>query len=210
VSVSSWLDQSAGGAGASQAFAPARPSLVLGAVNGSPAVRFDGVDDFLTFSMSPNGLSAMTLVLVSSNAVDRDGTGLGVAHAPLFWNETASWGTVHLSPFQSRVKWRFGTGEVSNLPVWLRPASIGSAWSLTTAVKAGSSESLFVDGQLVGSEAGKQETIQGISPVGNLGRGYNDDTFFAGDIAEVLVYDRALSAAERGQLEQHLLRKYWG
>jgi hypothetical protein len=48
---------------------------------------------------------------------------------------------------------------------------------------------LFVNGQLVASQSGKLTTIQGIRPIGNLGRGYNDDTFFAGDIAEVLVYD---------------------
>jgi hypothetical protein len=84
------------------------------------------------------------------------------------------------------VNWRFGTGQAGNLPVWLRPASIGSAWSLTTAVKAGTSESLYVGGQLVATQSGKVATIQGTRPVGNLGRGYDDDTLFPGDIAELL------------------------
>ena len=45
-----------------------------------------------------------------------------------------------------------------------------------------------------------------MSASANLGRGYTG--YFAGDIAEVLVYTRALSTAERQAVEQYLLAKY--
>ena len=51
-------------------------------------------------------------------------------------------------------------------------------------------------------------TIAGCRPVGNLGRGYNDNTYFPGDILEVLVYTRALNDAERQEVERYLTTKY--
>jgi hypothetical protein len=41
-----------------------------------------------------------------------------------------------------------------------------------------------------------------------VGRGFNDNSFFAGDIAEVLVYTRALNSSERTTVEQYLGSKY--
>jgi hypothetical protein len=206
--VSTWRDQSGSGTDASQATAASQPLLVASAVNGRPALRFDGVNDFLTFGLPLEGSSAATLVLVSANSAARDGGANGVANAPLFWNETAPWGTVHLSPFQHVVKYRFGTGQSGNLPTYVRPASVGAAFTLALAQKDGGSEWLYLNGQLVHSALGKLPTLRGIRPVGNLGRGYNDNTYFPGEIAEVLVYTRALTGSERAQVEQYLRDKY--
>ena len=54
------------------------------------------------------------------------------------------------------------------------------------------------------SEGGKLGTLAGNQSTGQLGRGYNNNTFYAGDIAEVLVYDRALSDMERAAVEAYL------
>jgi hypothetical protein len=67
---------------------------------------------------------------------------------------------------------------------------------------------LYIRGSLAASQGGKLFTIAGCSSIGNLGRGYNDNTHFAGDIAEVLVYNRALTESERVQVEDYLDRKY--
>jgi hypothetical protein len=207
--VSRWADQSGNGIDASQATAGSQPALVNSAINGKPALAFDGANDFLTFTLPVNGLTAMTLVLVSSNTVNADGSGNGVSNAPLFWNETSGWGTVHLSPFQSRVKFRFGTGQSNNLPHYIRPVPVGANYGRAMAIKNGANERLFVDGQQVLDLGGKLPTLVGISNTGNLGRGYNDNTYFAGRIAEVLVYDRALSDAERQQVDEYLSTKYF-
>jgi hypothetical protein len=42
-----------------------------------------------------------------------------------------------------------------------------------------------------------------------VGRGYDDDTYYPGEIAEVLVYERALSELERQTVEQYLTNKYF-
>jgi hypothetical protein len=58
------------------------------------------------------------------------------------------------------------------------------------------------------TQSGKLTTISGSQSTGQLGRGYNDDIYCQGDLAEVLVYGRALSEDERLQVERYLQQKY--
>ena len=206
--VSRWIDQSGNGRDAAQATAAHQPTLEQNMVAGQPALRFDGVDDYLTFNLPLNGLTEMSLVVVSASMVDHDPGFFGAVSAPLFWNQSASWGTVHLSPFQSRVRFRFGTEQSDNLPEYVRLESIDDQFSLTIAVKAGSDERLYLNGNLVMSAQGKLMSISGVLDTGNLGRGFNDATFFDGRIAEALVYHKALNGGELDQIEEYLLDKY--
>ena len=79
---------------------------------------------------------------------------------------------------------------------------------MTEASKDGTTDALYVNGALVLSQGGKLATIAGCQDTGNVGRGYNDNTYFTGDIAEVLVYNRALSQGERQAVEAYLNNKY--
>ena len=63
-------------------------------------------------------------------------------------------------------------------------------------------------GTMGGAPTFQSAVIAGCRDTGNLGRGYNDDTFFAGDLAEVIVYERALSDEERLLVEDYLRHKY--
>src|SRR5437899_2302975 len=77
------------------------------------------------------------------------------------------------------------------------------------SIKSGATESLFVNGTQVWNQSGKRGSIAATDRRGNWGRGYNDDTYFAGDIAEVLVYTKALDTVERQLLEAYLIEKYF-
>ncbi|MGH9697168.1 MAG: PKD domain-containing protein, partial [Bryobacteraceae bacterium] len=160
----------------------------------------------MNFNLPVNGLTGMTIVLVSSSAADKDGSWNGADSSPITWKETGAWGTVDLNPLQRYVKFRFGTGQVNNLPVYTRPSRVKSGYSVSTAIKNGSTESLFINGQSALTQSGKLAKINRISASANLGRGHTG--YFAGDIAEVLVYTRALSTAERQAVEKYLLSKY--
>jgi hypothetical protein len=206
--VAQWNDFSGNNRHAAQAVAVSRPTLKTAAVGGLPAVRFDGLNDFLTFNLPVNGLTGLSLFLVaSSTQVQNPGT-TQAENAALFWNETASWGTVYLSPFQSAVHFRFGTTQIGNRTIYQRPSSAGSGFTLTEAIKNATVDSLFVNGAQVVSQSGKLPAIAGCRTLGNIARGYNDNTYFGGDIAEVLIFDRALTAAERISVEFYLLGKY--
>ncbi len=126
----------------------------------------------------------------------------------MFWPESVPWGWVYLSPFQSNVKFRFGTTQPNNLPFHIRPASTGGALTVTVSVKDGPVESLYLQGVLAERFTGKAGAIKGTLPAlqigsGALGKG------FPGDIAEVLVYTRALSDADRQRLDRALIGKYF-
>jgi hypothetical protein len=183
--------------------------LVQSAINGKPALQFDGVSKQMSFPMALNGLTGMTIIMVSANSSSTaTGGSYDCYNSAIFWDETANWGTVYLSPFEGSVKYEFGTGQANNLPSYTRPSSIGSAFTMTEAIKNGTSESLYVGGQLVLTQTGKLATIADIESTGNLGVGYLN-THFAGQIAEVLVYNRALTSTERQQVEQYLNAKYF-
>ena len=135
------------------------------------------------------------------------GGGADAYNSPLFWDQTANWGTIHFSPFEQSVEWEFGSGQTNNLPAYTRPASIGRAFTLTDVVKNGTTETLYVGGTLVSTATGRLAAIADTQPTGNLGVGYLN-THYNGQIAEVIVYTVALSDAQRQQVEAYLNGKY--
>jgi hypothetical protein len=220
--VSQWTDRSGNGRHAVQPAGARQPLYLRTAQAGRPALRFDGVDDFLSFPCPVTGLSGMTILLVSSALEERSGGVNGSGNAAVFWHETENFGTVLLTPSPSKVRYFFGTGQNQAVFVYPRPASVDRAYSLTTAQKAGAEAVLYVGGEEVFRQGGQKPELAACEKVGQLGRGEGDRatsrqfqgqfegwTYFAGDIAEVIVYSRALAVSERIQVEQYLLGKYF-
>ena len=103
-------------------------------------ISFNGTSTYLSFTYPVNGLTGMTVVMVSNNTANQSGGQWGNENAAVFWPQSASWGELHLSPFQTNVRFRFGTGQKSNLPSYTRPSSLGTAYSRTIAVKSGTTD----------------------------------------------------------------------
>jgi len=101
------------------------------------------------------------------------------------------------------------TGQSGNNMIYTRPTPVGSAYTLTAARHSGSVDTLYVNGTVVLTQNGKLGPIGGAQSTGQLGRGYNNNPYFNGDIAEVLVYSRALSDAELRTVQRYLLQKYF-
>jgi|GEM_PF-649283 len=205
--VSEWADQSGHRRDAVQPAAASRPRFAPDALHGKPAIRFDGLDDFFEFGLPINGSTGLTVVLVSANAASRDPGANQGSYAPIFWGETTSWGWTYLSPFQSNIVMRFGTTQTGNLFKYTRPSPIGNAFTMTVGVHDNTADSLYVNGSLVMRADGKRAPIAGTVDVPCLGRGASG-TCFPGDIAEVLVYTRALPPPERIDLENRLRSRY--
>jgi hypothetical protein len=79
--VSQWADQSGQGRNVVQPTAANQPALVTTEL-GKPALRFDGLNDFMAFNLRVNGLSGMTIFLVANNLKDQAGT--SAANAAIF------------------------------------------------------------------------------------------------------------------------------
>jgi hypothetical protein len=204
--VSRWADQSGHGADAAQPVAAAQPAFIASDFKGKPALRFNGTSAFLGFNMPINGLTGMTILLVGNNLTNQQGGSVDAQSSAISWGETAWWGMTYLSPFQSGVAYRFGTTQAGNLPHYNRPTSIGANFSLTTAIKSGSTDTLYVNGQNVLSSSGKLDALAGSTNSGYIGRG-DFNTYFSGDISEIIVYSRALADAERQTVEAYLIAR---
>jgi hypothetical protein len=205
--VAGWADQSGNGAGASQATVARQPLFVGSAVNGKPALQFDGADDYMDFTLPVSGLSEMTIVVVSSARTELDGSIFGSYRSPIYWGDQRNTGigAVYLTPLSPEVQFRFGGTQAYGK--YVRPAKLGTGWSATTAVKQSGDERLYVNGTQVVSLSGKPATISGVPSLGSLGRGFNS-VGYIGQIAEVLVYNRALTDTERQALDAYLKSKY--
>lgn len=207
--VSQWNDQSQNIRDATQATAGSQPAFVSSAVNGLPALLFDGSDDFLTFNFDPNNLTHMSIFLVANNTSSQIEGGTQAERAAIFWNETASWGTIYLSPWQTKIAARIGNGASGSQILHTRPASISTGFSITSLIKSSSTVSLFTNQVQAAFLGDAPFATANCQAIGNLGRGYNNNTYFAGHIAEVIVYTRSLSAGEKQAVEGYLNTKYF-
>ena len=202
-----WTDESGNHANATAASTITQPLIGGGGPNCYPVVRFSGAGQYLAFPLSINGLTQMTMILAGAANRNSNGGSSRSESAAIFWDESAPWGTTYLSPYQTNVQFRFATTQVNNWPFYTRPTNVAGDYTITTAIHNGGVDSLYLKGNLVMRQEGKLPVLNGSVSTGFLGRGYNN-TYFDGDIAEVLIYDRALTDAERIAVTQYLEDKY--
>jgi hypothetical protein len=201
--VLSWTDQSGHGHSAFPNANGAAVGLVpQGGHFCQPAVVF-GTGN-LKAQLPLSGLPEATMFLVSRA---NDGEVGGSQHAALFWPGLNPWGRTYLSPSQTQVAFSFGTTQPGNATDVLRAQDIGGDYSLTTAVHDGMTDYLYIDGRLINKEANRQQVLNGATGEELIGAG-DGNTYFKGNIAEIIIYDRALSARERDDITYYLSAKY--
>ena len=182
--VSEWLDQSGRGNHATQSTGAALPRLVRDSANGLPVVRFDGNSDYLQFT------TRLTTIRT------------------VFWvvKEDAAATSAYRSLLGDAGSRDFYGGLGAPGPLWR-----GNCCENFARVVNGQS---FIDGLPVnGTVAARPRTMSVISAVttGDTAAnyfGWMDGTYWWGDLAELIIYDRPLSAEERTGIENHLLAKY--
>jgi hypothetical protein len=209
--VAQWQDQSGHARHASQPAPVNRPQLIPNALGGKPVLRFDGATNLLQFECPVNGQCGMTIFLVSSASKNQAGNDLG-NYAALQWPEWGGWGAVFISPQQGRIAVRYGTAQWGNLVFWDRQGGASGAPSVVSWRKDGPKEDLFVQGSLVASPKDKTYPIAHTLDTATIGAGNESRVpplkYFAGDIAEILIFTRAISETERDAIERYLRGKY--
>jgi hypothetical protein len=205
--VTRWLDQSDGHHDLRQDSTPRRPSFLPEGLNGKACLAFDGTSTSLHFDLTVNGLEGVTLCLVSACAAEKKGA-TGSDGSALYWDDVGKSGSkIYLCPFQTGVRFKFGTGQPMGDFSFQRPAPIGDRPTLTVIRKDGSTDELRTDGETVKRQGGTGPRIAACADRAALGIGKND-SHFSGRVAEVLVYGRAVPDSELGQIERYLSDKY--
>ncbi len=187
--VDRWVDQSPLAQDVTQPQGAFAPLMVPGAHAGLPVVRFDGLDDFLLLTRLD--ASARSLFVVLREAAPQSGE-------RFLFGDSATFNTTHFWPGATTL------------------------WSTSTssAIRAGVTrvDGVTVNGLLDRRDAGPASLADvSVLSIVTDGAGVSTDRFgrhgvhnraWAGDVLEIVVYDRVLSAAERASLEQYLGARY--
>lgn len=211
--VSRWAYSDANGTVAlTQSTADAQPVLVTDG-NGFKYVSFDGTNDLLqkTGFKNYNTKTQLTIMIVSKfRGADPESQNQGDKYSALFIPESGSWGSIYLSPYKNSVRTRFGVGNSNGVTTYARPAAV-TDFSSTFITKDGATQKIYVNGSVVTTNSTAATTLTNNAADLILGKGISggSDYFFTGDIAEVLVYDRALTDAEITGVNQYINEKYF-
>ncbi len=185
--VTNWVDQSGNGRHASQTDPNRQPVYSASAFNGQPAVTFDGGDAATGDRLSFGGIPMQTIFIVNrvaAGTIDNAGIiGLGGGY-----NDKS------LRRADSR-NWRHVGSDGNDFS---NPA--GSLFAVngvnTSVAEPG------VCHVLMAQRGGGTYTYD------TIGAGFYDNRSFKGDIAEVIVYSRALTTDERIRVGLYLSQKY--
>jgi len=221
--VSLWADQSGNANHAEQSTVAQRPAFVAHGLGRYPVLRFDGADDRLAlrtvnYSAPIAGVTVCAVVRSDTTAaqivVSFDGD--------RYWELALSDGA---DPALAR--WRTtdtaaATHDLTATRSLVDPQT-DTHWHLLCAVfEAGAApdKRLFMDGVEVEQADAHGGNELGSGPVtrfGFVGAGSQADAFdgsvaasgfFAGDVAEIVIYDRALDESEHAQLESYFAQRY--
>lgn len=201
--VSTWSDDSGNGNDATQGTAAAQPTFHTNVINGLPIVRFDGTDDLFTLGNVLDVTGDLSIFTVCDFDVSgsndtfggkRDGTGA--------------------------TPWAFRSGTGDELEFYINDGGGFEVMTADTAlaintfvigdvVRSGTSVSFELDGAADGTRT-QTKTPAGNTVAAGVGShtGGSAGELRDGDIAEFIFYDRALTGAERGDVQSYLSDKY--
>ncbi|KYG02836.1 hypothetical protein BE21_54215 [Sorangium cellulosum] len=191
--VSSWQDQSGNGNTAANPAAAAQPTLVSNALNSKPVVRFHGAQSlYLARQLEP---TRFTVFVVGKNSKA---------------SETYSMilGPGNSTP-NNQLRWENGgqalfVGIGNSMPVVTSTIGNTRVYHALSARYDGSTMAVYRDGRLASSHS---FTTTGPWILLQIGAWFSS-YFMEGDLAEILVYERALSDGARGAVNGYLRSTY--
>ena len=206
--VSQWADLSGIGNHATQVDPGKRPTYKTDILNGKPVIRFDGAYDYLA--------------VPDDSRLEPSDTNLFMIAVPAAWTATASCFLAKRTAFgngymliqvESTGALWFDWGGSSGANRWVTTyAPALDTAGIMNMSRDISGRYLYIDGELEDVTATSGNS--GLVPTSSdlvIGRDSLADQYhFNGDIAEILIYNRTLSDAERQEVEQYLGRKWLG
>lgn len=209
--VTAWTDLS--GNGHDGSYATGAPQLVPGAINGLPAISFNGNGDY--FALAGGQVLSTDSFTVFAVAVD---TGVDDGPREIYsnWDFANSWpsqflGTDFGDDGARTLRFTDGLSAVNAL------TAPDSPFVTYGVYVGGSNADIYLDGALVGSNAQNSNLADAFNPNGQrdittpsfIGRqGSFGGEYWQGYIAEVLVYDGALSPEDQAAVADYLQTKW--
>ncbi|HWN95247.1 MAG TPA: LamG-like jellyroll fold domain-containing protein [Methylomirabilota bacterium] len=202
--VTQWADQSGHGNHAAQVTEAMAPVLTNSAVNGLPTLRFDGADDFLEVADS------------DSISITGDITTLFVLKFADFATFRAIWAKtavnqpaptdIYTMSGNGRVRFFRGNGTVNGVADSSQ-AFVANSFILGGVEMAGTAVRHYYNGLLNGS-GNITAAVADANGTLRIGTRADGVTRMKGEMAEILIFNRSLLAAERRSVEIYLAGKY--
>ncbi|WP_084102716.1 PQQ-dependent sugar dehydrogenase [Demequina sp. NBRC 110051] len=198
--VTAWSDLTS--SGNALAATTGSPSLITGALAGHNVVSFDGVDDGMGRSgfagLPTDGADRSVFALVRYDGSSTTGGWAGFTYGAPYTGE--AWGPVRTSDGDLGIQGWGGAGDADSDS----PAD-GEGWLVQSIVLDDDAWVHYRDG--VEIDAGTQAYDTGADRI-RLGAELNDNRKVAMDVAEILVYDRAVSPTEQAQIQDYFAQAY--
>jgi hypothetical protein len=211
--VTNWADQSGNGHDATQSDSSVRPAFISNGLNGLPVIRFNGAGDFLGITGQVLTSQQFTIMAVVN---DTRGSGDGsFREAYSNWSGTTFDKSVFLGTTgQNPVSARFtddmgGSTDPNHNQTGVGVISNPGTHFIFTGVSDVSDASIYQNANLIADHGSALSTRDLSSTDGPYNIGTQGGfEFWQGDIAEILVYDRALTASELQSNWDYLDQKF--
>lgn len=202
--VSSWTDYSGNNNNATQSIEANKPFFITGisTLNGKPAVRFDGTSDFMSLASQVIGSQQFTIFAVVNS------TAVSPANREIFsnWDTTNTMTSIFI-----------GHGNVSLTKIRLTDelanggdVTFPSTHYILTGMSSSSNVTTYKNGAQIGAKGSAFGTPRVLTTAYYIGKqgSYSGGEYWMGDIAEIIVYDGALSASDGNVILNYLAGKY--
>jgi Concanavalin A-like lectin/glucanases superfamily len=210
--VSTWSDQSGMGNDATQADPTSSPLFVDGVLNGKPVITFDGQHNFLSVAgpiLTSQQFSILAVVNDTRDPSDNRFREIISNWDPANTLPSVFFGTVNGNPVRARLTDNFGGFDPPYNQQGAGTITDPTTHFIFTGV-SGAMDAMIYQNTASIADKGSTLTPRDFSTPFVVGRqGSANNEYWQGDIAELLVYDRELSADELTQNWSYLQQKYF-
>ncbi len=182
---------------ATQSTSGSQPTYIKNAINGLPALRFDGVNDYLTVSGTVMGVREYSLFLVEQRRASTSAS---------YFYATGSQGVKmgYSTTIEFRLVHNNGANDFTNssVPAYSSPIPRIISVVAKPASSTKIATKIYFNGALQLNDPNGRNNY-GIAAAYNIGLApYN------GDIGEIIIFKRCLKPSERVDIEQYLSQKW--
>lgn len=201
--VACWKDKSDNSNHAIQATDSLKPLYTLAVQNSKPAVKFDGTDDLLDntsyasklslsttasiFAVASAGSATSNKIIINNDFNFYIGVGPTTNYFNSYYGNNSAWG----------VTTDHGAAAAPNM---------STTFHIITSIADGTNVSPFIDGTTLTARANTMAAFTNGYTIG--ARQTTNSQYWDGNIAEIIIYNTALSATQREYIERYLAAKW--
>ncbi len=202
--VDTWVDMSGNASrnDATQSTSGNRPTLVADAINDEQAVSFDGSNDYMILT---SGLSDLTAGMSIFAVVKPVGTGTATVVTA---GNSGPANMASLQTINTQAKFNaYNSTTASNVTTPTSSVVLGNFQLIDVVHDGSASADLSV--KSISRVVGTVQNLTNTSRAQNyLGTDGSISTFFSGQIAELLIYDRGVTISEAADIRAYLTNKF--